>query len=111
MTDQEATPGTTPGHERTDDAREPAPPATGPVTGPATGPELSPREVAVLAHEQRPWPSVGVKEREIRAALGLTPTRYYQLLNHLVDDPRALEHAPTLVNRLRRLREARRARR
>ncbi|WP_448699646.1 DUF3263 domain-containing protein, partial [Streptomyces avidinii] len=40
-----------------------------------------------------------------------TPVRYYQLLNALMDDPRALAHAPGTVNRLRRIREAQRARR
>jgi hypothetical protein len=37
--------------------------------------------------------------------------RYYQLLNALLDDPRALSHDPVTVNRLRRIRETRRAER
>ena len=41
----------------------------------------------------------------------LSATRYYQLLNALLDDPRALAHDPVTVNRLRRIRDARRARR
>lgn len=41
----------------------------------------------------------------------MSPARYYQLLNALLDDQRALEHDPVTVNRLRRLREAQRARR
>ncbi|MFF4320474.1 DUF3263 domain-containing protein [Streptomyces sp. NPDC001568] len=72
---------------------------------------LTPTEAAVLAYEGRSWPGPGAKERAIREALGLTPVRYYQLLNALMDDPRALEHAPGTVNRLRRVREAQRARR
>ncbi|MCX5198713.1 DUF3263 domain-containing protein [Streptomyces sp. NBC_00249] len=68
-------------------------------------------ETAVLAYEGRSWPGPGAKERAIREGLGLTPVRYYQLLNALMDDPRALEHAPGTVNRLRRIREAQRARR
>ena len=31
-----------------------------------------------------------------------SPVRYYQLLNALLDDPRALAHDPVTVNRLRR---------
>ncbi|RCK68317.1 DUF3263 domain-containing protein [Desertihabitans brevis] len=46
----------------------------------------------------------------IRAAdrLGISPTRLHQRLNQLIDSREALEHNPTLVNRLRRVREARR---
>ncbi len=55
--------------------------------------------------------SPGAKERVIREELGLVPVRYYQLLNALLDDPRALAHDPVTVNRLRRIREARRAER
>ncbi|MEV1007969.1 DUF3263 domain-containing protein [Streptomyces sp. NPDC049881] len=73
--------------------------------------ELTARERAVLAVERRAWSGPGPKERAIRERLDLTPTRYYQLLNALLDDPRALAHDPVTVNRLRRLRDARRARR
>ncbi|WP_052848595.1 DUF3263 domain-containing protein [Streptomyces avicenniae] len=73
--------------------------------------ELTDRERAVLAVERRGWRGPGPKERAIRERLDLTPTRYYQLLNALLDDPRALAHDPVTVNRLRRLRDARRARR
>jgi hypothetical protein len=38
----------------------------------------------------------------------MTPTRYYQVLNTLVDSPVALATDPLLVKRLRRVREARR---
>ncbi|MGW1075393.1 DUF3263 domain-containing protein [Streptomyces sp. NPDC002537] len=72
---------------------------------------LSDRDRAVLALERRTWTGAGAKERAIREELGLTPTRYYQLLNALLDDPAALEHDPLTVNRLRRVREARRGRR
>ncbi|MFE7316154.1 MULTISPECIES: DUF3263 domain-containing protein [unclassified Streptomyces] len=72
---------------------------------------LSARDEAVLAVERRSWTGPGAKERAIREQLGISPTRYYQLLNALLDDPRALEHDPVTVNRLRRVRDARRARR
>ncbi|MFF5705933.1 DUF3263 domain-containing protein [Streptomyces sp. NPDC012794] len=72
---------------------------------------LTAAEAAVLAYEGRSWPGPGAKERAVREGLGLTPVRYYQLLNALMDDPRALAHAPGTVNRLRRIREAQRARR
>ncbi|MFC7218731.1 DUF3263 domain-containing protein [Streptomyces polyrhachis] len=72
---------------------------------------LPPREQAVLAFERRSWPSRGIKERLIREELGISPTTYYQMLNALLDDGRALAADPVTVNRLRRVREARRAER
>jgi hypothetical protein len=77
------------------------------------GPEggLARRERDILALERRGFPGPGAKERAIREELGLSPVRYYQLLNALLDDTRALAHDPVTVNRLRRIREARRAER
>ncbi|MFC5722544.1 DUF3263 domain-containing protein [Streptomyces gamaensis] len=80
-------------------------------TGPGGPGTLSEQDRAVLALERRAWPGPGAKERAIRERLGLTPTRYYQVLNALLDDPRALEHDPLTVGRLRRVRDARRERR
>ncbi|AXK35666.1 DUF3263 domain-containing protein [Streptomyces armeniacus] len=73
--------------------------------------ELSERDRAILAVERRGWSGPGTKERAIRERLGLSPTRYYQLLNALLDDPRALAHDPVTVNRLRRRRTTHRTRR
>ncbi|MGV9428081.1 DUF3263 domain-containing protein [Streptomyces sp. NPDC003656] len=73
--------------------------------------ELGPREQAILALERRGFAGPGAKERAIREQLGLTPVHYYQLLNALLDDERALAHDPVTVNRLRRVREARRSER
>ena len=74
-------------------------------------PELDEVDLAVLAMERRNWPGPGAKERSVREELGISPTRYYQLLNALLDDPAALAHDPVTVNRLRRRRQALRARR
>jgi hypothetical protein len=72
---------------------------------------LSERDRAVLAVEGRGWSGAGEKERAIRERLDMSPTRYYQLLNALLDDPLALAYDPVTVNRLRRQRERQRARR
>lgn len=72
-------------------------------------PRLSEQELAVLDIARRQWIGPGARERAIRERLGLSPTRYFQLLNALLDDPRALAHDPVTVNRLRRVRTARRA--
>lgn len=81
------------------------------MTGTDEGGRLSERDRAVLGIERRTWPGPGAKERAIRERLGISPTRYYQLLNALLDDPEALAHDPVTVNRLRRRRDARRERR
>ncbi|WP_416370493.1 DUF3263 domain-containing protein [Streptomyces sp. PR69] len=78
---------------------------------PAGAGGLSERDRAVLAMERRSWPGPGAKERAIREQLGLSPVRYYQLLNALLDDERALARDPVTVNRLRRLRDSRRSQR
>ena len=51
------------------------------------------------------------KGQAIRARFAISPTRYHQLLNRLLDLPEALEYDPMLVHRLRRLRETRRDKR
>ncbi|SCK52009.1 Protein of unknown function [Streptomyces sp. ScaeMP-e48] len=93
-------------------ASEPAPASPVAPAGPAPADrELSVRERAVLALERRSWAGPGAKERAIREELGISPVRYFQLLNALIEDERALREDPVTVNRLRRLREARRDRR
>ncbi|WP_411151378.1 DUF3263 domain-containing protein [Streptomyces sp. A30] len=73
--------------------------------------DLDRREREILALEGRGFSGPGLKERAIREELGLAPVRYYQLLNALLDDARALAFDPVTVNRLRRVRAARRAER
>ncbi|MFF2957858.1 MULTISPECIES: DUF3263 domain-containing protein [unclassified Streptomyces] len=85
-------------------------PSNGPGTADGPG-GLSDRDRAVLAVERQSWAGPGAKDRAIRERLGISPTRYYQLLNALLDDRRALEADPVTVNRLRRVRDAKRGRR
>src|SRR3954447_22134227 len=69
---------------------------------------LSRREHDMLTFERQWWRHPGAKETAIRDRFDVTPTRYYQVLNALVDRPNALAADPLLVRRLRRLRRARR---
>lgn len=69
---------------------------------------LTDQQLAILDIEARHWRHAGSKEQAIRARLGISGTRYYQLLGALIDTPAALERNPVLVNLLRRLRESRR---
>ena len=68
---------------------------------------LSERERAILVFERQSWRHAGAKEQAIRDQFELSATRYYQLLNALLDNPAALAHDPILVGRLRRLRGSR----
>jgi uncharacterized protein DUF3263 len=61
---------------------------------------LSELDMRILAFERRGWRSPTLKEQAISDVLGLTATRYYQLLNELIDRPEALESDPVLVKRL-----------
>jgi hypothetical protein len=68
---------------------------------------LDERGQQILAFERRWWKHAGAKEQAIRETFGLSATRYYRVLNGLLDDPEALKHDPVLVGRLRRLRASR----
>ena len=66
--------------------------------------ELSQREVEILDFERSWWKHAGAKDRAIRERFGMSATRYYQLLNELLENPAAMSHDPILVKRLKRLR-------
>ncbi|MTK00582.1 DUF3263 domain-containing protein [Micromonospora sp. CP22] len=68
---------------------------------------LDEREREMLAFERQWWRHAGAKEQAIRDRFGLSATRYYQLLNALLDNPAALAADPVLVGRLVRLRASR----
>ena len=68
---------------------------------------LSERDLEVLAFERQWWKYAGAKEQAIKDLFDLSATRYYQVLNALIDRPQALASDPMLVKRLRRLRASR----
>jgi hypothetical protein len=68
---------------------------------------LSERDRDILDFERMWWKYAGAKEQAVREKFDMSSTRYYQVLNVLIDRPEALEHDPLLVRRLRRLRAAR----
>lgn len=76
-----------------------------PAPAPASG--LSDRERDILAFERQWWTHAGAKEHAVRERFELSATRYYQLLNELLEKREALEADPMLVKRLRRLRASR----
>ncbi|MFC4002082.1 DUF3263 domain-containing protein [Prauserella oleivorans] len=82
---------------------QPSPPAS--ADQPAEG--LTQREQEVLAFERQWWKYAGAKEQAIRELFGMSPTRYYQILNRLIDKQEAMRADPMLIKRLRKTRAAR----
>ncbi|MDZ5663065.1 DUF3263 domain-containing protein [Nocardioides sp. zg-1308] len=68
---------------------------------------LSQRDREILEFERHWWKYAGAKEQAVRDNFDMSSTRYYQVLNALIDRPEALEADPLLVRRLRRLRASR----
>lgn len=72
---------------------------------------LDPRDRELLEFE-RDWRlHEGRKEVAIREQFGVSPARYYQLLNRVLDHPEAAAADPLTVRRLRKRREERLRRR
>jgi hypothetical protein len=76
-------------------------------SGPTPEGRLSERDAEILAFERQWWKFAGAKEQAVRDKFQMSATRYYQVLNALIDKPEALAQDPLLVKRLRRLRAAR----
>ncbi len=68
---------------------------------------LNRRDREILAFERQWWKYAGAKEQAIRELFDMSATRYYQVLNGLIDTSEALAADPMLVKRLRRLRASR----
>lgn len=69
---------------------------------------LTDRDRAILDFERSWWTQPGPKETAIRERFELSATRYYEILNELLEDADAMDHDPLLIRRLRRLRDRRR---
>jgi len=69
---------------------------------------LSERERAVLEFERSWWTEPGPKEEAIKYRLGVSATRYRQLLASLVDSAEAEAFDPLVIRRLRRRRDQQR---
>ena len=87
------------------DARGDGPNTNGPDHDEDGG--LTDRDLRILAFERQWWKYAGAKEEAIKELFAMSATRYYQVLNTLVDRQEALAVDPMLVKRLRRLRASR----
>ena len=68
---------------------------------------LSDRDREILEFERHWWKYAGAKEQAVREKFDMSSTRYYQVLNALIDSPAALALDPMLVKLLRRMRSSR----
>ena len=66
--------------------------------------DLTAREIEILDFERSWWKHAGVKEQAIKERFDMSATKYYQVLNELLEKPEALEYDAILVKRLKRLR-------
>jgi hypothetical protein len=89
------------------DAAEALTPSADPAGGAEPADGLTRREREILAFERQWWKYAGAKEQAIKDLFDMSATRYYQVLNALIDRPESLAADPMLVKRLRRLRASR----
>ena len=66
--------------------------------------ELNAQDKRILDFERSWWKHAGVKEQAIKDHFEMSATRYYQILNELLEKTAALDYDPILVKRLKRLR-------
>src|SRR3954471_10147352 len=76
--------------------------------GSVEGMVLTDRDQAIIDFERSWWSEPGRKELAIRERFDLSTTRYYGILNELLDVPEALDYDPLVIRRLRRVRDRRR---
>lgn len=68
---------------------------------------LSQKDIRVLEFESSWWHYPEPKDRAIREYVGMSSTRYYQVLRRLVDDETAARDYPLVIRRMRRIRKER----
>ena len=73
--------------------------------------DLTEQELEILEFEGLRWRFPAAKQAQIMDRFQMSETRYFQVVNALVDRPEALAAYPATVRRLLRLRDARRGQR
>ena len=65
-----------------------------------SGYELTDRDIDILDFERSWWKHAGVKEQAIKERFDMSATRYYQILNELLEHP-AAARSPFARRRIR----------
>jgi hypothetical protein len=74
-----------------------------------TDQKLADHDRRILEFERQIYRRQAAKDEAILVEFGISPTRYFQTLNRIIDCQAAMYHDPQLVSRLRRIRDTRRA--
>jgi hypothetical protein len=75
---------------------------------PTSSDDLTATDLAMLAFEREWWRYAGDKSQAIAQQFdGMSSSRYYELLNSLIDRDAAFDYDSMLIKRLRRLRDQR----
>ena len=72
------------------------------------GVALTQRDRDILDFERSWWTATSPKDVQIRERFELSATRYYQILNEMLDTEEAMAYDPLVVRRLHRQRDRRR---
>lgn len=75
------------------------------MSEPVVDDDLTALQRSILEFEASARTHAGAKASAIRARFGWSTTRYYQLLNALIDTEAALRYDALLVRRLQRIRD------
>lgn len=67
--------------------------------------DLSEHDRRILDFAKDWWKYPGARDESLHQTFGFGPTTYFQRLNRLIDDPKAMEYDPTTVQRYQRIRE------
>ena len=70
---------------------------------------LTERDMAIIEFERSAWKSSETKQKSIRQTFSISPARYYQLRDSLLDKPEAVQFDPMVIKRLQRDRKVRRS--
>ncbi|HJM28654.1 MAG: DUF3263 domain-containing protein [Acidimicrobiales bacterium] len=73
--------------------------------------KLSERQIAIIGFERTAWQSELSKKDAIRQLFAISPSRYYQIRDDLIDSPEAMEYDPMVIRRLQKQRKSRRSKR
>lgn len=82
-------------------------PSTGEIVPDSGAGGLSDRDRRILDFEREWTHHRQPRDEAVRERFGLSTTRYYQVLNAVIDSPAAIAYDPMLVRRLQRVREIR----
>lgn len=72
---------------------------------PAEGLSNDDKTVLDIARRHTNSSKRGALDMEVRETLDISPTAYWMKVNRLIDNPHALEHDPSTINRLQTIRE------